>query len=142
MRFLIIRKADAETEANVMPSEALIRAMTEYNEKLVKAGVMLSGDGLQPSSKGKRVRFTNGRPTIIDGPFSETKELVAGFSLFECASIDEAVAWIRQWPTEDGGGHVEIEIRQILTAEDFGEAFTPELQAREAALRKEIAGKA
>jgi hypothetical protein len=142
MRFLIIRKADAETEANVMPSEALIRAMTEYNEKLVKAGVMLSGDGLQPSSKGKRVRFTNGRPTIIDGPFSETKELVAGFSLFECASMDEAVDWIRQWPKDDGGGHVEIEIRQILTAEDFGEAFTPELQAREAALRKEIAGKA
>jgi hypothetical protein len=103
---------------------------------------MLSGDGLQPSSQGKRVRFENGRPTVIDGPFAETKELVSGFSLFECASMDEAVAWIRQWPKEDGDGNVEIEIRQILTAEDFGEAFTPELQAREAALRDEIAGKA
>jgi hypothetical protein len=142
MCFLIIRKADAETEANVMPSEALIRAMTDYNEKLVKAGVMLSGEGLHPSAKGKRVRFDKGRPTVVDGPFAETKELVAGFSLFECASMDEAVAWIRQWPKEDGGGNVEIEIRPMLTAEDFGEAFTPELQAREAALRAETAAKA
>ena len=124
MRFLIIRKADESTEAGAMPSEALIAAMGRYNEELVKAGVMRSGDGLKPSAFGTRVKFTGGRPTVVDGPFAETKELVAGVSLFEAGSKEEVIEWIKRWPKEDGDGNVEIEIRPLYELEDLalGEA--------------------
>src|SRR6185436_16091918 len=105
MRFMIIRKADEETEAGALPSEALIAAMGRYNEELVKAGVMRSGDGLKPSSFGARVKFAGGKPTVVDGPFTETKELVAGVSVFEVGSKEEAIEWVRRWPPEDGGGN-------------------------------------
>ena len=136
MRFMIIRKADAETEAGVLPTTQLIADMTAYNEEMVKAGIMQAGEGLAPSSKGARVKFQRGKPTIVDGPFAEAKELIAGFSIIEVASLDEAIAWVKRWPQSDGHGGAEIEIRRILAAEDFGEAFTPELQAKDAALRE------
>jgi hypothetical protein len=120
MRFMIIRKADRETEAGVMPPEELIAAMQKYNEELVKAGVMIAADGLQPSSKGARVKFSGGKPTVIDGPFSETKELVAGYSILQVNSKEEAIEWVRKWPKLDGHGEVEIEIRQVFEMEDFG----------------------
>ena len=125
MRFMIIRKADESTEAGAVASEELIAAMGRYNEELVKAGVMRSGEGLKPSSFGARVKFTGGRPTVVDGPFAETKELVAGFSLFEVASKEEAIEWIKRWPPEDGDGNVEIEIRPLYELEDLvsGEAL-------------------
>jgi PhnB protein len=119
MRFMVIRKADPETEAGVMPSEALIAAMGTYNERMVQAGVLLTGDGLQPSAKGARVRFSGGKPTVIDGPFTETKELVAGFSILQVGSKEEAIEWVKQWPSMDGHGNVEIEIRQLFELEDF-----------------------
>jgi PhnB protein len=124
MRFLIIRKADAETEAGMMPSEELLVAMGRYNEELVKAGVMKAGAGLKPSALGARVKFSGGRPTVIDGPFTETKELVAGFSIIDVASKEEAVEWVKRWPQEDGHGQVEIEIRPLYEIEDLmsGEA--------------------
>jgi hypothetical protein len=140
MRFLIIRKADAETEAGVMPTTELLAAMIAYNEELVAAGVMKAGEGLRSSDKGARVRFTGGKPLVIDGPFAETKELIAGYSIFECASLQEAIGWIEKWPKLDGHGNVEIEIRQIFEAADFGEAFTPELQAQEERLREKSEG--
>jgi hypothetical protein len=120
MRFMIIRKADSETEANVMPSEDLLVAMGKYNEELVKAGVMIAGDGLQSSSKGARVKFSGGKPTIIDGPFTEAKELIAGYSILQVNSKQEAIDWVKKWPTLDGHGNVEIEIRQLFEPEDFG----------------------
>lgn len=125
MRFLIIRKADAETEAGAMASEELIAAMGSYNEALVKAGVMRGGDGLKPSAQGARVKFSNGRPTVIDGPFAETKELIAGYSVFEVASKEEAIEWVKRWPVEDGHGNVEIEIRPLYEMEELvsGEAL-------------------
>ena len=125
MRFLIIRKADAETEAGAMPGEELIAAMASYNEELVKAGVMRFGEGLKPSAQGARVKFRDGKPTVVDGPFTETKELIAGFSLFEVASKEEAIEWIKRWPPEDGNGNVEIEIRPLYELEDLvsGEAL-------------------
>ncbi|MBN9311011.1 YciI family protein [Devosia sp.] len=135
MRFMIIRKADAETEAEVMPSTELIEAMTAYNEKLSKAGVLVGGDGLLASSRGARIKFANGRPTVTDGPFAEAKELIAGYTMIEVASREEALEWVRQWPPEDGHGSVELELRQVATAEDFGDAMTPELIEREAAMR-------
>jgi len=138
MRFMIIRRADNETEAGAMPSAELIEAMTAYNEDLVKAGIMRGGDGLHPSSKGMKVKFSNGKPTIIDGPFTEAKELIAGYTIIEVASREEALEWIRRWPPADGRGEVELEIRQIATAEDFGDAFTQDLQDREAAMRAAI----
>jgi hypothetical protein len=141
MRFMVIRKADAETEAGMLPSEKLIADMTAYNEKMVKAGVMQAGEGLAPSSQGARVKFRGGKPTIIDGPFAEAKELIAGFSILEAASLAEVLDWVRQWPQEDGHGEVEVEIRRILTAEDFGAAFTHELQQKDAALRAESAAR-
>jgi hypothetical protein len=131
MRFLIIRKADAETEGDDLPTEQLFADMGNYMEEMVKAGVLLSGDGLMPSRKGARVKFHHGQPTVTDGPFAETKELVAGFSIIKVASKEEAVAWVKRWPQLDGHGEVEIEIRQIYEAEDFGEAFTPELRQKE-----------
>ena len=121
MRFMVIRKADEETEAGVLPSRELLEAMGRYNEELVKAGVMLTGEGLMASDKGALVNFSGGRTTVIDGPFAEAKELVAGFSLIEVASLEEAVEWVKKWPVEDGHGNAEIEIRQIHEPEDFGE---------------------
>ena len=141
MRFLIIRKADAYTEAEDLPTEELFAQMGAYMEEMAKAGVLLSGDGLQPSRKGARVKFHAGKPTVVDGPFAETKELVAGFSIIEVASRDEAIAWVKKWPVLDGNGEVEIEIRQIYEAEDFGAAFTPELREKEDQLRAELAAR-
>ncbi|NOK32493.1 YciI family protein [Corallococcus exercitus] len=140
MRFMIIRRADKDTEAGVLPDEKLLAAMTAYNEEMVKAGVMLQGEGLQPTSKGARVKFTNGKPAIIDGPFTETKELIAGFSIIQVKSREEALEWLKRWPAIDGGGNVELELRQIFEAEDFGAEFTPELRAQEERMR-ELAAK-
>lgn len=135
MRFMVIVKADKNSEAGMMPSEKLLADMTTYNEQLAKAGVMLAGEGLHPSSKGARVRFDGkSKASVIDGPFAETKELVAGFWLWKCASLDEAIEWLKKAPFEGG----EVEIRQVFEAEDFGKEFTPELQQREARLREQI----
>jgi len=128
MQFLVIRKADAETEAGVMPSAQLIEDMTSYNAKLVERGAMKSGAGLLPSSKGARVSFTNGKPRVIDGPFAEAKELIAGFSVIEAASLSEVIEMVKGWPPVDGHGNVQVEIRQIATGEDLG--FTKEQQDR------------
>ena len=133
MRFVVFLKADETTEAGVLPSEEIIAAMTKYNEELVKAGVMLAGEGLGPSSRGARVKFEGGKKTVTDGPFTESKELVAGFWILQCKSLDEAIEWVKRSPL-DGGA--EVEIRQIFEAEDLGEGFTPELQAKEAELRR------
>ena len=130
MRFMIIRRADRETEAGVMPSEELLAAMARYNEQLVKAGVMLQGDGLQPSSKGARVKFSDGKPRVIDGPFAEVKELIAGFSMIEVRSRDEAIEWVKRWPAMDGHGEAEIEIRQVFELSDFGSGNAVEHHAR------------
>jgi hypothetical protein len=135
MRFLIIRKADAFTEGEDTPTPELFAAMGRYMEEMAKAGVLLSGDGLMPSRNGARVKFHAGTPTVTDGPFAETKELVAGFSIIQVGSREEAVEWVRKWPQIDGDGEVEIEIRQIYEADDFGAAFTPEERAREDKLR-------
>lgn len=138
MRFMIIVKADKNSEAGIMPDEKLLTEMGRYNEELVKAGVMLAGEGLHPSSKGVRVRFSGPNRTVIDGPFAETKELIAGFWLLQVKSKDEAIAWVKRAPF-DGG--TEIEIRQVFEAEDFGEEFTPELREQEERLRSEVAKK-
>ena len=129
MRFMILIKANRDTEAGVMPSPQLLADMGRFNEELVKAGVMLAGDGLQPSSKGARVRFVGRERTVIDGPFAETKELIAGFWLWQCRSLAEAIEWVRRCPNPTGD-EAEIEIRQVFEAEDFGEEFTPDLQER------------
>jgi len=128
MRFMVLVKADRNSEAGVMPDEKMLRDMGNFNEELVNAGVMLAGEGLHPTSRGKRVRFTGDKRTVIDGPFAETKELLAGFWILNCASMDEAVDWIKRAPM---GGDTELEIRQIFEAEDFGAEFTPELRAQE-----------
>jgi len=135
MRFMLIVKADKDTEAGVMPSQEMLAAMGAYNEELVKAGVMLAGEGLQPSSKGARVRFQGGKRTVIDGPFAETKELIAGFWLIQVKSLAEAIEWVKRAPMHES----EIEIRQVHEAEDFGEEFTPELREQEERLRATIA---
>jgi hypothetical protein len=135
MRFMVIVKASPESEAGILPDQQLLTEMGEYNEELVKAGVMLAGEGLQASSKGARVRFSGRERTVIDGPFPETKELIAGFWLWRCASLEEAIEWLKKAPF-DGG--VEVEIRQVFEAEDFGEAFTPELRAQEEQLRETL----
>jgi hypothetical protein len=135
MRFMVIVKADANSEAGVMPDEKLLTDMGNYNEELVKAGVMLAGEGLRPSSKGVRVRFSGGDKTVIDGPFAETKELVAGFWLWEAKSMDEAVEWLKRAPFEE----TEVEIREVFEADDFGAEFTPELRAQEERLREQMA---
>jgi len=131
MRFMVMVKATKNSEAGAMPSEALLAAMGQFNEELVKAGVMLAGEGLHPSTKGKRVKFAAGKRTVVDGPFAETKELVAGFWLWQCESMDEAVEWVRRCPDPMPGEESEIEIRQIFEAEDFGAEYTPELRAQE-----------
>ena len=135
MRFAIIRKADAATEAGALPTEPLVRDMMNYHESLVKAGVLLGGEGLRPSSLGVRVRFGAGAPTVIDGPFAETKELIAGLTLIDVRSRAEAIEWARRWPVIDGDGNVELEIRQVMTPDDFGDALTPALREAEARLR-------
>jgi len=138
MRFMMIVKANKDTEAGVMPDEKLISAMTKYNEELVKAGVLLDGSGLQPSSKGARIKFSGGKRTVIDGPFAETKELIAGFWLWQVKSREEAIEWLKRAPF-DGG--TEVEIRQVFETEDFGEAFTPELREQEERIRAQAAKK-
>jgi hypothetical protein len=138
MRFMIIRKTDKNTEAGVLPSKELITAMGQYNEELVKADTMRAGEGLQPSSKGARVKFSGGKPTVVDGPFTETKELIAGFSMIEVKSKEEAIEWVKRWPALDGDGEVEIEIRQVYEASDFGAEFTPELREAEERMREHI----
>jgi hypothetical protein len=138
MRFMVIVKADKNSEAGVMPSREILTAMGKFNEELVKAGVMLAAEGLHPTSKGKRVRFSGGKHTIIDGPFTESKELIAGFWLWQVRSMDEAVEWLKRSPF-DGG--TEIEIRQVFEADDFGAELTPELRNQEARLRKQAAAR-
>ena len=138
MKFMILRKADKETEAGVMPSEQLLADMGKYMEEMVRAGVMLGGEGLQPSSKGMRIKFSGGKPKVIDGPFAETKELVAGYCMIQVPSREEAVEWVKRWPALDGHGEAEIEIRQVFEADDFGAEFTPELREREEQMRKQV----
>lgn len=138
MRFMVIVKANKDSEAGVLPSREILEAMGKYNEELVKAGVMLAAEGLHSSSKGKRVKFSGGKRTVTDGPFAETKELIAGFWLWQCKSMDEAIDWLKRAPF-DGG--VEIEVRQVFEAEDFGPALTPELKEQEERLRAQAAAK-
>lgn len=136
MRVMVIVKADKDSEAGVMPSRELLTDMGKYNEELVKAGIMLAGEGLHPSSKGKRVRFEGSKRTVTDGPFTESKELIAGFWLWQVKSMDEAVEWLKRAPF-DGG--TELEIRPVFEDEDFGEEFTPELREQEARIRAQAA---
>ncbi len=135
MRFMILVKATKNSEAGVMPSQDLLTAMMKYNEELVKAGVMLAADGLQPSSKGARVKFSGSKRTVTDGPFTETKELVAGFWIWQCKSKQEAIEWVKRCPNPMPGEESEIEIRQIFEADDLGAEFTPELRKQEERLR-------
>ena len=140
MRVMVIVKASGESEAGVLPDEKMLTEMTKYNEELVKAGIMLAGEGLQASSKGKRVRFSGKNRTVIDGPFTETKELIAGFWLWQVKSMDEAVEWLKRCPNphhED----TEVEIRQVFETEDFGDELTPELREKEARMRSELESK-
>jgi len=130
MRFMVIVKANAETEAGELPSTELLTAMGKYNEELVKAGVMLAGEGLQPSSKGARIKFSGSKRTVVDGPFAETKELVAGFWLWQCRSKEEAIEWAKRCPNPTGADS-ELEIRQVFEQDDFGAEFTPELREQE-----------
>ena len=141
MRFMILVKADKTTEAGVLPSEQLLAEMGKYNEELVKAGVLLAGEGLQPSSKGARVKFSGAKRTVIDGPFAEVKELIAGFWLIEVKSKDEAIEWVKRAPNPTGEDS-EIEIRQVFEAEDFGTEFTPELREQEERQRARVAANA
>jgi len=141
MRFMIIRKADKSTEAGVMPTQALLEAMGAYMEELGRAGVLLDGDGLHPSSKGVRVRFKGGKPSVVDGPFTETKELIAGYTMIQVKSREEAIEWARRWPVLDGDGEVELEIRQVFEAEEFGAEFTPEMREAEERLRATLPAK-
>ena len=137
MRFMVIVKADKTSEAGIMPSKQLLTDMGKFNEELANANVMLAGEGLQPTSKGARVKFSGGKKTVIDGPFAETKELVAGFWLWQCKSLDEAIEWLKRAPFEE----TEVEIRQVFEAADFGDEFTPELREQEARIREQVAAK-
>jgi hypothetical protein len=140
MRFMILIKADKNSEAGVLPDEKLLTDMGKFNEELVKAGVMLSGEGLQPSSKGARIKFSGSKRTVIDGPFAETKELIAGFWVWQVKSKEEAIEWVKRCPNPMKG-ESEIEIRQVFEAEDFGAEFTPELREQEERLRAQMAAK-
>jgi hypothetical protein len=140
MKFMILLKATADSEAGKMPEEQLIRDMMAYNEELVKAGVMVGGDGLQSSAKGARVRFSGTKRAVMDGPFAETKELIAGYWIFETKSLQDAIEWVKKCPNPMGE-EAEIEIRPIIAAEDLGEGFTPELQEMEARLREQVASR-
>ncbi len=138
MRFMVIVRATQDSEAGVMPDEKLLAAMGHYNEELVEAGIMKAGEGLHPSRKGARVRFAGPRRTVIDGPFSETKELIAGFWIWEIGSLAEAIEWVKRCPNPFTEGESEIEIRQIFEADDFGAEFTPELREQEDRLRAQM----
>ncbi|MGH9565080.1 MAG: YciI family protein [Candidatus Angelobacter sp.] len=140
MRCIVIVKATKDSEAGIMPSQKLLTDMGKFNEELVKAGVMLAGEGLQPSSKGKRVRFSGDKRTVMDGPFTETKELIAGFWLWQVRSMEEAVEWVKRCPNPHPGDS-EIEIRQVFEAEDFGPELTPELREQEERMRSQITAK-
>jgi hypothetical protein len=139
VKFMIIRKADKNTEAGVMPSTELLTAMLRYNEEMAKAGIFLDGVGLQPSSKGFRVTTSGGKRAVTDGPFTETKELIAGFTMIQARSREEAIEWVKRWPIEDG--NVELEVRQVFEAEDFGAEFTPELRDQEERLLEQTRDK-
>ena len=141
MRFMVIVKADKNSEAGVLPSTELLAQMGRYNEELAKAGVLIAGEGLQPSSKGARVRFSGDKRTVVDGPFAETKELVAGFWILQVRSKEEAIEWVKRAPNPFPGTESEVEIRQIFEAEDFGDEFTPELRAQEERIRAQVASK-
>ena len=141
MRFMILVKADKKSEAGALPDEKLLTEMGKYNEELAKAGVMVAGEGLHPSSKGARVRFSGDKRTVIDGPFAETKELIAGFWIFDVKSKEEAIEWVKRCPNPMPGTESEIEIRQIFEAEDFGAEFTPELREQEDRIRAEVAAR-
>jgi len=141
MRFIVLLKADKNTEAGVLPDEKLLTEMGKYNEELVKAGVLLAAEGLQPSSKGARVRFSGKKRTVIDGPFIETKELIAGFWMIQVKSKEEAIEWVKRCPNPLEG-EAEIEIRQVFEAADFGEAFTPELREAEESMGRQMAANA
>ena len=136
MRFMVIVPADKNSEAGVLPDRKILAEMGKFNEEMVKAGIMLAGEGLQPTSKGARIRFSGGKATVTDGPFAEAKELIAGFWLIQAKSLDEAIAWMKRAPF---GGGTEIEIRQVFEAEDFGAEFTPELREQEERLRAQAA---
>ena len=138
MRVLVIVKADKNSEAGIMPSRKILEDMVKFNEELVKAGVMLAAEGLHPSSKGKRVKFSGAKPTVTDGPFTESKELIAGFWLWQVRSMDEAIEWLKRSPF---GGGAEIEIRPVFEADDFGAELTPELREQEERLRQQVAAK-
>jgi hypothetical protein len=137
MRFMVLVKASPESEAGDLPSTEVLAEMGKYNEELAKAGVMLAGEGLQPSSKGARVRFSGSERTVIDGPFTETKELIAGFWLWQVKSKEEAIEWLKRIPFKEG----EVELRQVFEADDFGEEFTPELREQEERIRAQVADK-
>jgi hypothetical protein len=141
MRFMVLVKADKNSEAGVLPDEKLLADMQKYNEELAKAGVLLAGEGLHPSSKGARVRFSGAKRTVIDGPFAETKELIAGFWLIQTKSKEEAIEWVKRAPNPFPGTESEVEIRQVFEADDFGDEFTPELRQAEQRLREQIAEK-
>ena len=138
MKVMVIVKATKDSEAGVLPSEKLLTEMGNYNEELVKAGIMLAGEGLQPSSKGKRIKFSGRQRSVLDGPFTETKELIAGYWVWQVRSMDEAVEWARRCPDPMPGEEAELEIRPLFEAADFGKEFTPELRAQEERLRDEI----
>ena len=137
MRFMVIVKADKNSEAGAMPTEKMLTEMGKFNEELAKAGVMLAGEGLHPTSKGARGKFADGKQSVIDGPFAETKELIAGFWLWQVKSLDEAIEWLKRAPFED----TEVEIRQVFEAADFGDEFTPELREQEERVRAQVAAK-
>jgi len=141
MRFMIIRRADQQTEAGAMPSEPMLTLMGNYMKEISDAGILLAGEGLKPSSEGARVKFTNGKPRVIDGPFSETKELIAGYMLIRADSKEEAIEWAKRWPALDLEQNVELEIRQLFEEDDFGDEFTPELRKQEADMRAKAAAR-
>ena len=141
MRVMVIVKATKDSEAGIMPKQKLLADMGKFNEELVKAGIMLAGDGLQPSSKGKRVKFSGSKRIVIDGPFTETKELIAGFWIWQVRSMEEALEWVKRCPNpHEGEGESEIEIRRVFEAEDFGAELTPELRESEERMRAKLAG--
>ena len=138
MRFMIIRKADRNTEAGVMPSRELLAAMGRFHEEMAKAGILLAGDGLHPTARGAKVKFHDGKPTVTDGPFAETKEVIAGYSMIQVRTRAEALEWVKRWPPLDADGEAELELRQVFEASDFGPEFTPDLRAREERVRADI----
>ncbi|HZM28046.1 MAG TPA: YciI family protein [Gemmatimonadales bacterium] len=140
MRFMILRKADPNTEAGALPNQELLAAMGQYMEDMARAGILLAGEGLRPTSEGVRVKFSRGKPTVTDGPFAEAKELIAGWSIIQVNSMEEAIEWVKRWPGIDGDGEVELEIRRLYEADDFGAEFTPELGEKEERVRAQVAG--